>query len=495
MCYPRIVPVDVVVTIVLFHREDEHLSRLMLDEDEQAKLARLWNELYFVSHEALTSVTVFEQLMEFASQDDDPSKYEHLRKPIDIRAAALRKKLTDSEPAHLKALLDFASRAYRRALSESEADDLRRLYAELRAQEMPHDQACRLLIARVLAAPAFLYRLEKPGPGAEPSRVSDWELASRLSYFFWSSAPDAELRKIAAAGRLRDSDILAKQARRMLHDARTRRMAIEFACQWLHIRDFDQFDEKNERLFPKFKQLRGDMYEESIRFFEDLFRNDGSLLEILDSDHTFLNERLAKHYAIPGVSGDGWQKVAGIKQFSRGGILGQATTLARQSGASRTSPILRGNWVAETLLGERLPRPPKDVPILPDDDSATDLLTMRQLVEKHTSDPACTNCHKRIDPYGFSLESFDSIGRFRKTDRKDRPINTQTTLMDGHKARGNRRLAHVLANDASRYLFAPVLPQAAWLRAGPWRAAFRRTAVERNGRAAQETGLSLFCRS
>ena len=153
--------------------------------------------------------------------------------------------------------------------------------------------------------------------------------------------------------------MLVAQTRRMLRDAKTRRLATEFACQWLHIHDFEQLDEKSERHFPTFAGLRGAMYEESIRFFTDLFQRDGSVLDILDADYTFLNEELAKHYGIPGVTGAEWRRVDGVKKYSRGGVLAQATTLAKQSGASRTSPILRGNWVSEVLLGERLPRPPQ----------------------------------------------------------------------------------------------------------------------------------------
>jgi hypothetical protein len=178
------------------------------------------------------------------------------------------------------------------------------------------------------------------------------------------------------------------------------------------------------------------MYEESIRFFADLFQNNGSVLNIIDADYTFLNEDLAKHYGIPGVTGAEWQRVDGVKKYSRGGILAQAATLAKQSGASRTSPILRGNWITEVLLGEPLPKPPKGVPPLPDDEAATDGLTVRQLVEKHVSDPKCAVCHERIDPYGFSLEAFDAIGRHRDKDLGDRPIDTSVMTKDGAKFDG-----------------------------------------------------------
>ena len=255
--------------------------------------------------------------------------------------------------------------------------------------------------------------------GINTAPVTTLELASRLSFFLWSSVPDAELRRVAERGELTDEKTLQTQTRRMLDDDRTRRLAIEFACQWLHLRDFDQHDEKSPQHFPEFAVLRDDMYEETVQFFTHLFREDGSILDILDADYTYLNEPLAKHYGIPNVSGEQFRRVDNLDAYSRGGILTQASTLARQSGASRTSPILRGNWVAETLLGERLPRPPKNVPQLPDGDDATAELTMRQLVEQHTADAACAKCHSRIDPYGFALEQFDAIGRTRTEGRAD----------------------------------------------------------------------------
>ena len=443
LCYTKIVPVDEVVTLTLFYREDHQLARLMLDEAQKAKLDRLWDGLHFVSHDALTLVDAFDQLWQYATQDADPKVFEPLRQPIKDRAAGFRQLLIDTEPKHLSAVLDFAARAYRRPLTEGEAEDLRGLYRKMRAEELPHEEAIRLTLARVFIAPAFLYRLEKAAPGADPGPVSSSELASRLSYFLWSSAPDAELREDAAAGKLRDPETLVAQSRRMLRDPRARRLATEFACQWLHIHGFDTLDEKSERHFPTFGGLRGAMYEESIRFFTDLFQRDDSVLNLLDADHTFLNEALAKHYGIPGVTGAEWRRVDGLRKFGRGGILGQATTLAKQSGASRTSPILRGNWVAEALLGDKLPRPPKDVPRLPEDE-ATENLTVRQLTEKHSTDPKCAGCHVRIDAFGFALESFDAIGRRREKDLGDRPIDTRVKAMDGAQFEGLEGLRNYL---------------------------------------------------
>jgi hypothetical protein len=435
LCYTKIVPVDEVVTLTLYYREDHHFARLMLDDAEAIRLDRLWDELHYVSYDALTLVDAFEQLWQYATQDADPKVFEPMREPIKQRAAAFRKRMVETEPAHLDAVLRFAEFAYRHPLNEAERQELRGLYRKLRDQDLPHDEAIRLTLARVLVAPTFLYKAETPGPGVDPAPVNDWELATRLSYFLWSSAPDAQLREVATQGKLHEPNVLAEQTRRMLHDPRVRRLATEFACAWLHIYDFDELSEKSERHFPSFNDLRGAMYEETVQFFADLFQNDRSVLGILDADYTFLNEPLAAHYGIPEVTGAEWRRVDGVKKFLRGGILGHATTLAKQSGASRTSPILRGNWISEVLLGEKLPRPPKDVPRLPEDE-ATEQLTVRELVEKHSSDPKCYGCHRRIDPYGYALEGFDAIGRHRERDLGDRPIDTHAKTMDGAEFTG-----------------------------------------------------------
>ena len=443
LCYSRIVPVDEVVTLTLFYREDHHLSRLMLDETQAAKLDRLWNELHFVSHDKLTLVDGFKQLMEFATQDADPKVFEPLRKPIHDAAEAFQKELLDSEPRQVERLIEFAASAYRRPLSSNEAEELRGLYKKLREQELPHDEAFRFTMARVLVAPAFLYRVEpfptESAQGSSATAVTDYALASRLSYFLWSSVPDAELHTLAESNRLHEPDVLVAQARRMLKSDRIRSLSTEFACQWLGVRDFDSHGEKSDQFFPTFSALRGDMYEESVRFFADLFQRDGSVLEILDADHTFLNESLAKHYAIPGVTGPQWRRVDGIKQYGRGGILTLATTLAQQSGASRTSPILRGNWVLETLLGEKLPRPPKNVPPLPESETEADL-TVRELVERHRTIPECAHCHERIDAFGFSLEGFDAIGRRRDKDLGGRLIDVNVELKNGTRFSGESGL-------------------------------------------------------
>jgi hypothetical protein len=447
LCYTRIVPVDEVITLTLFHREDEPLCRLMLDDDERQRLDRLWDELRFVSRDAFKSVDAYLQLMEYATQDrpDLVVAFEVFRKPINDRAAAFRQALLDAEPLQLEAVLRFASQAYRRPLRADEAEELQRLYRTLRSEELEHEDAVRFLLARILVSPAFLYRVETPGEGTAPATVSDWELASRLSYFLWSSMPDAELREAAASGRLRDPDVLSAQGRRLLRDERVRRLALEFGCQWLHIYDFAALDEKSERHFPEFAALKDDMHEEAVRFLTDVFQNDGSIVGLLDADYTFVNEPLARLYGVPDVSGPEWRRIDGWKERGRGGVLGLAATLAKQSGASRTSPILRGNWIAEVLLGEKLPRPPKGVPPLPDDEAETEGLTVRQLTERHSIDERCMACHMRIDPLGFPLEGFDAIGRLRTKDLADRPIDTHSVLQDGTKIDGLDGLRKYLA--------------------------------------------------
>jgi hypothetical protein len=447
LCYAKIVPVDEVVTLTLYHREDENLRRLMLEEGQAAELDRLWDELHFVSRDALTLVDAFQQLLEYASQDADPSVFEPMRPKIEARAAAFRQTLREAEPRQVAAVIDFAPLAFRRPLAAEEQDGIRALYARLRAEEIPHDEAIRLTLARLFVSPDFLYRVEHAATGSESAPVSPWELANRLSYFLWSSAPDEALRAHAADGSLADPTVLVAELRRMVADSRARRLADEFALQWLQVYDFASLDEKSESHFPTFAHLRPAMQEETIRLFLDLFQADRSVLSLLDADHTFLNEELAKHYGIDGVAGPEWRRVDGVRQHGRGGILGLATTLAKQSGASRTSPILRGNWISEVVLGEKLPRPPKDVPLLPEDEAATDGLTVRQLVEKHTSDPRCASCHVRIDPFGFALERYDAIGRYRERDLADRPVDTKSTLPDGSAIDGLDGLRDYLLTD------------------------------------------------
>ncbi|HEV7405751.1 MAG TPA: DUF1592 domain-containing protein [Chthoniobacteraceae bacterium] len=435
LCYEKIIPSDEVVTLLQFYREDHQLARLMLSDAEKAQLDRMWTALRFVTRDPLTQVDALLQIIEYATQDSDPKPFRAARPAFEERAASFRQALLDAEPRQLEAVLELADRAYRRPLRDTEKEELRALYRKLRSEELPHEEALRLTIAKVFVSPAFLYRSESPAPSLAQAPVSADELANRLSYFLTSSLPDAELRIAAASGRLPTPAVLRGEMQRLLAGPRVRRLATEFGCQWLHLRDFDSLDEKSDAAFPTFRALRGDMLEESVRFFTDLFQHDGSVLSLLDSDHAFLNEALAKHYGIPGVSGPDWRRVEGARRLGRGGLLGQAAVLAKQAGASRSSPILRGDFVVETLLGEKIPRPPKDVPPFPEEQAGAKL-TVRQLTEKHSSDERCARCHLRMDAFGFALENFDAIGRFREKDEAGTPLDAHAKLPNGTELAG-----------------------------------------------------------
>ncbi|MFN7877650.1 MAG: DUF1592 domain-containing protein [Pirellula sp.] len=446
LCYNKIVPVDEVVTLTLYYREDDALCRLMLSDQEASELDRLWHELHYVSRDALSLVDAFDQLWQYATQDADPSAFEPLRKPIMDRAAEFRKTLLQSEPEHLKAVCRIASTAFRRPLHVAEEQKIRAAYDKLRQSDLDHETAVRSLLTKIFISPAFLYKSEKGtgeirkiGNGEIAIRpLSDYELATRLSYMITGTLPDEELLSFAADGTLSDSNVLKNQARRLLQSSGVRSIATEFGCQWLHVYQFDTHDEKSTESFPEFVELRNSMYQESILFWIDLFRNDCSLLNLLNADYAFIDSTLAQHYGLdwdsatpvdaPGFSD--WRRVPQSIKFDRGGVLTMASVLSKQAGASRTSPILRGNWVSEVLLGERLPRPPKNVPVLPE--TAPQGLTERQLIEMHSSDPSCAKCHARIDPIGFAWEGFDAIGRRRDSKQYD----TATSLPDGTRIEG-----------------------------------------------------------
>jgi hypothetical protein len=446
VCYARIVPADEVITLNVFYREDDRLRKLLLDDADAAQLDRLWDELRFVAQEPFLLQDAIEQLVQFATQDDGQNKqgnpFAGLEPVIAARAEAFATRLVAVEPAQVEAVVQLAARAWRRPLAAAEADGLRALYRELRSDGLEHDAAVRLLLARVLVAPAFLYKLETPGPGREPQSVTGRELATRLSYFLWSSLPDEPLA--SAAERLQETEVLLAETRRMLRDPRARRLAVEFGTHWLHVYGFDTHDEKSPEVFPEFADLRGAMHEEAVRLLADLFQNDRSIRSLIDADHTFLNEPLAKHYGIPDVTGPEWRLVEGVREHGRGGILTLAATLSKQSGASRTSPILRGTFFTEMLLGEKLPKPPKNVPPLAE--SPPEGLSERELTALHSSNAACAGCHKRFDGYGFALEEYDAIGRRRDKDSAGKPIDAATALPDGTQVGGAADLRAYLAS-------------------------------------------------
>jgi hypothetical protein len=448
ICYPHVVPLDEVVCLKTFHREDEPLIRLFLNDNQTRQLDKLWLEHRFITKFPVVENEYLPLFIGFVTQDQPKSLvkfFEDRRATFKQWADEFERDFEAAAPQQMTQLLGFAARAYRRPLSSAEANGLKALYESLRIKGVSHEVAFHSVLARVFLSPSFLLHLEQPPIGKLARPVNDWELASRLSYFIWASLPDDELRQLAATGRLREPGVLAEQAQRMLKHDRVRALAIEFGTQWIHVRGFDELQDKNERLFPTFDlNLRRAIYEESILFFQDLFQENRSLSHILNADYTFLNETLATHYGIPGVRGEQWRRVDDVKQFGRGGILGLASVHARQSGASRTSPILRGNWVVETLLGEKLPRPPPNVPQLPQTETGNGGLTMRQVVENHVSVAQCAVCHQRIDPFGFALEKYDPIGRLREKDLGGLPLDSHVKLRDGTEFKGIEGLRNYL---------------------------------------------------
>ncbi|PHS00490.1 MAG: hypothetical protein COA78_23860 [Blastopirellula sp.] len=456
ICYPHIIPLDEVVCLKTFHREDQPLIDLFLTDEQTSELDRLWREHRFITKFPVVENEYLPLFIGFVTQDQPKTLlelFEGKRPEFQQRADAFEAEFNEASVKQLRQLQEFASHAYRRPLLESEEKGLEALYQSLRDKGVGHEEAFRSLIVRVFMSPSFLLHIstaEPTLPATESeqkiSPLDNWALASRLSYFLWSSTPDEELRQLANAGKLNQPEVLAAQVQRMLSDDRARSLAIEFGSQWIHVRGFDSFNEKNETLFPTFNAaLRMDMYEEAIQFFEHLFRNNASIDDILNADYTFLNEQLANHYVIPGVAGSHFRRVNGVGEFGRGGILGFAAVQSKQAGASRTSPVLRGNWVVETLLGEELPLPPPNVPQLPEQEADNNGLTMRQVTERHTKDKACSICHRRIDPFGYSLEHYDAIGRLRQADSAGRPIDALAKIRDGSQFTGIDGLRDYLA--------------------------------------------------
>jgi hypothetical protein len=321
-------------------------------------------------------------------------------------------------------LAKLMGRAYRRPVSDAEVERPLAFYRQGRS-EGGFDEGIGQALAAVLMNPEFLFRVElEPGQLAAGAvyRISDIELASRLSFFLWSSIPDDELLDVAARGELSRPGQLERQARRMLADPRSNNLASNFAGQWLQLRNLGAFT-PNPRLYPDFdNNLRQAFREETERFMDSVLREDRSVLDLLAADYTFLNERLAKHYGIPGVYGSRFRRVSLAADSERGGILRQGSILAVTSYATRTSPVLRGTWVLDNIYGAPPSPPPPNVPAL-DETSVSASLPMRERLAAHRNNPVCASCHNIIDPVGFALENFDAVGRWRDHDGDNGPMD------------------------------------------------------------------------
>ncbi|MGH9335409.1 MAG: DUF1592 domain-containing protein, partial [Vicinamibacteria bacterium] len=326
---------------------------------------------------------------------------------------------------------ELATKAYRRPLNEMDLEGLLSFYRQ-GAEEADFESGIRTALQAILASPHFVFRLEgAPADSGETYRLRDLDLASRLSFFLWATVPDEELVKLASEGALRDPAVLEQQVSRMLADPRAEALATRFASQWLRLQDLEGMY-PDPLLYPQYDDtLSKAMRRETELFFENLVREDRSVLDILTADYTFVNERLARHYRIPNVTGERFRRVA-LEGENRRGILGQGSILTLTSIADRTSPVMRGKWVLEVLLGSPPPPPPPNIPDLEatEDASPGKVLSVREAMELHRSNPACTSCHQVIDPLGLALENFDPTGAWRIKDNGV-PVDASGELYDG----------------------------------------------------------------
>ncbi len=334
-----------------------------------------------------------------------------------------------------KDIARLARRAWRRPLDEKEIDDLVAFYTAERSRGISYENSVKLALRVVFVSPYFLYQLQ-PMSDIKTRKLNSYEIASRLSFMIWGSIPDDELMKLAEADRLKDPQVIREQARRMFKNWRARAFSSAFAGEWLDFAGFDRHRDPDGERFPKFDEsLAGSMYEESLLFFLDMFQNNRPIINVLTADYAFLNRRLASHYGIKGVDDEEFKMVK-VPTDERGGILAMGSILTKTSVPLRTSPVLRGVWLLENVLGEHLPDPPPNVPMLSDDEVNKEGMTIPQQLARHRADPACSSCHDRIDPLGIPLENFDPIGRWRSKDSKGNPVARVGEFKTGRKLDG-----------------------------------------------------------
>jgi hypothetical protein len=476
-----------------YFRDDTPLSELILDEKGQQQLERLWEEFDYIArytertwvqyffnqsgevegkgaesgsprpldHEITDEAVILKMRDAYivkaqADQRNDPVAFKAIREHFEGVNATLRgleKEHAEAAPKHLDALYRFAARAYRRPLTQAERDDLLAYYHDLRDKKaVSHEDAIRESIVGVLMAPDFLYRIDLLDPTISSSRsialktsaagqirpLSGYALASKLSYFLWSSMPDEELLRRAASGDLQKQDVLLSETRRMLSDERVRGLATEFGGNWLDFRHFETNNNVDRDRFPTFNNdLREAMFQEPIRFIEHAIRNDRSVLDMLYGRYTFVNPVLAAHYGMPEVQGknDTWVRVDDADKYGRGGILPMAVFLTQNSPGLRTSPVKRGHWVVQRVLGEVIPPPPPVVPELPADEAKSDL-PLRDMLAKHRAVPMCAACHAKFDSFGLAFEGYGPVGDARTKDLAGRPVDANAVFPGGWQGPG-----------------------------------------------------------
>ncbi len=483
-----------------YFRDDGPLYELLLSEADQKVLDRLWLDFYVTSGALTRTYTSFiwfertdssymrgTEFDKFRAEDKDCTSETKIKQLADVyyakakrsgasdtalkavkdyfefTSADLRleeKTRLEAEPKHIEDLQTFAERAFRRPLSKAERANIVAFYRTVRELDgMNHEEAIRDTLVSILVSPHFLFRLETSpvGPGGPASRagpeapevkaplgkrdvpLSDYALASRLTYFLWSSMPDAELMAHAKAGDLHRPEVMAAQAKRLVKDERVRALALEFAGNWLDFRRFEEHNAVDRERFKTFTDdLRRAMFEEPIRFFVDAAQADRSVLDFLYAKHTFVNSTLAKHYGMPmPTTGlDGWGRIDDADAYGRGGLLPMAVFLTKNAPGLRTSPVKRGYWIVRRVLGEKIPAPPPEVPELPADEAKLGEKTLREVLAHHRADKACASCHERFDAVGLVFEGYGPIGERRTKDLGDRPVETSANFPGGGEGAG-----------------------------------------------------------
>ncbi len=436
---------DDYVNWVKYIRDDRFVWNHLLNDEMRARIDNAWNDVYasFPYHDNYLRLLAQHYKYDLKGKkmaDMNPAAMAALPEEMRGYVAPLRKSWeemmtaqTAAKPRHIEDVIRFAGRAWRRPLTDAEKQSLRAFYLKAETADPDHDhvKAIRAVIARVLVAPQFLYKVELTSQSSAPRPLSSWEMASRLSYFLWSSIPDDELRRAAAAGELVTNAGLQKQVKRMLADPKARRLSTEFFGQWLGFYHFDKYKGVDTGRYPEFTdEVKSGMYDEAVSFFEYIVRNNRPVSDILYADYDFLNKPLAKYYGVTKEvkSTDAMEMVEGANALNRGGALRLGAVLTTTSAPLRTSPVKRGDWVLRRILGTPTPPPPPDAGSIPSDDKLFGGLSVRDRLAQHKRNATCAVCHTRIDPMGFPLEHFDSTGRWRQNYADGKPIDDNGEL-------------------------------------------------------------------
>ncbi|QDS94991.1 hypothetical protein FF011L_37750 [Roseimaritima multifibrata] len=458
-----------------YYRDDQPLVELVLDADEKQQLDRLWEELDFIASapqrqfqgmlwfERTDSGYMRDPEFDFARPEDKASLradsiaklsdiYLHKAKANgagEIAVKAIEKYFDDisaqirwvettrseTESIHVESMIQLAAQAFRRDLQPNEIDSFRSFYRDRRETDhLSHEEAMQDLLVSILMSPHFSYRVDLLCDSDNVRALTDIELASRLSFFLWSSLPDEELRQAAASGKLHEPEVLLAQTRRMLQDPKVRGLALEFGGNWLDIRRFEEHNSVDRERFPEFNDsLRQAMLEEPIRFLIDMFQSDRPLEDLIDSSRTFVNQPLAQHYGIefPQDGNATWREIDDASAYGRGGLLPMSVFLTKNAPGLRTSPVKRGYWVIRRLLGEVVPPPPPDVPELPASEADLGEQTLREALAMHRDHAACASCHQKIDSIGLVFEGFGPVGERRMIDLGGRKIDDSALFPDG----------------------------------------------------------------